>query len=160
MQKTKKKRTIKKETSKDSQGVQFTISKIELINHELKRELPEITVAFIKDLRYFLEADINLLLENSIVQVVVNYRFYTTDLTLLEMIVENDFKVIDLPNLITDGKINNLEFALFLVGTSITHSRGIQSMLIKDTTIAHLYIPPMTRERILDKISDKSPLKR
>lgn len=101
---------------------------------------------------YMFMSDVNLISDKSIIQIITNYQFFLEEKKLLDIQVENDFKVGNYKDVVTNGTVNNNEFLIFLIDISINHTRGIQSALIKDSPIANLYIPMLTKEKIQDRI--------
>lgn len=149
------KATPKKATAKKS-PITFNVTKILLLNHFLNQE-NEFKNENRKNLKFAFESSVNIIADESVIQVITDYTLVYQNTDLFRMQVENDFKIDNFNDAVTDGKIANQQFFIFIIGISITHSRGIQSTLIKGTALDHLYIPPISKETILSKLTYAIP---
>lgn len=151
MAKSNKRNTEKKRVD----PVKFRISKISLVKQFVDHPT-HLNYDETGNYGYLFEVDINLLEDKSIVQVIISYKFYFKEHELLNMKVENDFNIENFNKVVINEEIVDKIFLVFLVNISINHTRGIQSIITKETPYRNYYIPPLTRDRILAKIKKKA----
>ncbi|HWB26664.1 MAG TPA: hypothetical protein VG738_14365 [Chitinophagaceae bacterium] len=131
-------------------GITFSIARIDLTN-SVKKIPSTLNSQEFKDFRFEVETDFKLFPTTQIIQIIISYDFYLLGDLLLSMQVENDFKISNFADVVINNDIPDKEFLIFLVGISLNHSRGIQSVITKDTPISNFYIPPISRDKILNK---------
>src|SRR4051812_35356514 len=90
---------------------------------------------------FLFEADVNLLHDKSIIQILATYKFFADTKLVLDMEVENDFRIENFSDAVQDKKVADQEFLIFLIELSIGHLRGVQATVIKGTPISKYYIP-------------------
>jgi len=130
----------------------FFVTRIELtknhqnIPHDFKH-IPSNTYNFL------FEADLNIIRDQSIIQVVINYQFYFNDHTLLDLQSENDFRVTKIDEILIEGKLKSDNFTFFFVDLATTHMRGMQALVQKDTAISRLFMPFIDKTRMLARLN-------
>jgi len=140
-------------TNRKKSPITYFISRIELIHHNLDCP-PELNYANAK-YGYKFSADINIIKDESIVQVIINYEFSLDSHVLLYMEVSNDYKVNNLLDILVDDKISNANFTYYLIILSLNHARGIQSTIIKDSPISTLYMPHIGKDKVFSKTTQQ-----
>lgn len=141
---------VKKPISPKRKSVLFSIERIDLVN-----KIIDIPHNFGKedDFKYSFETSINLISDKSIIQFILNYKFYETERLILAMEIENDFKVDNYQDVVKNNQIVNEDVLLFLIRIVIDHARGVQSVITKNTPIEFMYIPPLDKHIILENLS-------
>jgi hypothetical protein len=140
----------KNRAAKEPNQVRFAISDISLVREELKPPSEQVPVNSNR-YSYSLKADTNILAEKSIVQIIINYRFKLDGDIIFEIEVLNNFRFDNFKEIIIDGKVKDENLSDFLVDLSTTHTRGMQAMIIKGSSIDHLYLPPIDPKKVRKK---------
>ncbi len=149
----KKKGALKKRLAQaKSSDIYYSLSRINLRKNFIEPSSSPIYNNLL-NLNFGIEVDVNLITDTSVIQIIVKYRFSSDRSALLDMEVENDYKVQNFVSIVKQGKVTNQEFLIFLVELSIGHARGIQATIIKDTPIESYYIPYIEESKILEKIN-------
>lgn len=133
-------------TQKKERGFQFGIQEINLLESQIDPLLPADYSTYGKKLQYKLEVNIFPQSSKKIVQIIVDYSFNSDEHTLFKFKTENIFKIEDVSDIYSNETLNK-KLAAYLVEISIYHSRGIQSILLKDTPIKYLYLPFISKEK-------------
>ena len=134
--------------------VLFSIDSITM-NKEFITFPPGVNFDDTKSMFYTFEVDVQVKHDLSIIKIIVSYEFLSNKTSILDLQIENDFKVLNLSKVITKGEINNQEFLVFLIGATLGHLRGVQSTLIKDTPISKYFIPFINEKQILSNIKKR-----
>jgi len=141
--------------NKNRLPITYFISRIELIQHHLDCPIGLDYSMGENKYKYKFSADINILKSELTIQVVINYEFSLDGHILLYMQVANDFTINNLLKILVDDKINDNNFNFYLITISINHARGIQATIIKDSPISTLYMPDISKEKVLNKITQQ-----
>lgn len=129
------------------QPISFSISTIDLIKgqiscpHDLDYTKDEYT--------YEYNISINIVKDQSIIQVVVEYIFNLGEHLLLDLNVSTDFGLVNIDEVIINDQIRDPNFAYFLITMTVNHARGIQSTIIKNSPIHDKYMPSVDREIVI-----------
>ena len=133
-----------KKKNKSSQNqkvpISFNVHSISLVKKEINPPTEYVPVSS-KRYSYSLKIDFKIFEESKDIRIVVMYSFKLDGQTILYIEVENDYRFLNLEEIIGNGNFKDQTFFDFLVDFSIDHARGIQSIVIVDTTIDKLYMP-------------------
>jgi hypothetical protein len=89
--------------------------------------------------------------------IVVMYEFFVNELKAITLQVQTDYAVKELGQIWKDDKVIEKRFITYLVELAIGHARGLQAGLIQQGPLAHFYIPPISKDKILQKLNSVKP---
>lgn len=133
-------------------GISYSITRIELIESSIK--LPENTpLGQASDFRFSIGINYHARKKSNQFTINVNYSFLLkdSDPVIFHIVVETEFYISNLKDLIVDSKFINRGFLTYVSDIAVDHARGIQATLIAGTPISKFYMPVL----VLDKINNQ-----
>lgn len=132
-------------------SLHYQLLEIKLIDYFI--EVPSTFDPLVKTgLKYTFQTTIEVDTENSSIEIIIFYKFFSWELELFNIRVKNVFKVSSLPQVNAKNKTAIDDFIFLLTTLSINHSRGIQATIIRNTLLSTFYIPIMPRDIIMTNL--------
>lgn len=136
MAKTKTKNLPKKQHN----PIPFRLSEITLIESVLNIS-DDFEIVLDNKLRYNLNILVQYNIKESSIEIFVTYEFLNGELQLNKLIVLNKYLIVGLNSFIINDNFTDKGFISYLSNLSVVHTRGVHSVLIKDTKLKGFYLP-------------------
>ena len=146
---------VKKSTKKASikqEPIRFTIKSISVL--DFKNNIPNsIEDINLISFNYKLTANVSVNIQESLLDIVIVYTFFDDTTQYEELSILTRILIVNLQkHLSPENKISDIGFLRYMVDMSITHSRGVHALLVKDTKFDNLLMPPISHNSIDSKI--------
>jgi hypothetical protein len=122
-------------------AVRYILEEIMLLDKEINTDTSSIDFSDLEKFNYHLSAETSLNGPDKILSISIFYTFFSESTMLFRFNVVNKFKIFENSEKELTLIHSNERFMKHLISISIDHSRGIQSILIKETPFKSLYIP-------------------